>query len=961
MNQNQKISIVDDPKLRKEIALKIAEKINELPKIKNKITEKEIDDLINDQAIVHNYHLIDQIKQKIDQMVEVRENNSEIISIGQTGQGNRFGYILYENMETEDDKVNSREFDLLTENVEARQKLINNLIINELNMDLSLLFPKSETEALEKYKNNIGLLESGFLFTPQDLLFDLENINPKLNTICKNYIGLFQGNYPQGVVKSYQNISKALIPTKGRIPEEFLAMGEARDEIVKILKPYENQIKELEAYSKLPDDLSKKTYTNNLFMTLFTSGYLEKGFPGDENIKIMYKDNILTNNMPLTKVFKDKDGKVISLKQAAQSYNVKTKSFNDDIQIVDIDPAEIKAVQDKINLDSINSNVIYYKHMQYELKNKDYKGTYNELNENINQYLKQYNEIKGQVEEIASNDPSKNKDALMIEKMSALSSSPEFQNIEKSIRDELFNFHKDILDTNKSRKDLDFKIKKLYQFNIQQQNVSKTYDPSNAIDSHEDYPQLVEELNNKIKEIEEKKAEILSSGDKDAIRKSNEYYYEAYDELIKSDIQNKISTSYKSYSKDVGEFKNYIDDTKDLTMSDYVNHMKHYVFQENPQTEFDKQRLDQMDNFIKLYDGATEDEREKLKDGTEFKLAKRILAIHHNERKEKEKHYLMFYNQMKNYRSLSNSIKENEFMNDYSLKKLELDQFIKEVDKIEKDYPIINKDAQSLDVKTDKLLELFSKDSVKNFLNEIDDLEKDFKNEKALLKLLCVKTSTKDRLMIRVNKFNYKTCAKLAQDVMNTEYESKQTKDEHLDKYNELKENYPNDPLVSQLPKEPYRKNNEEYLADSLKELSVMNLKHQEYQNRGAIGKWWYKNSHNAMLETRANLISQLTEKGVMIKNLQKLGLDDKENSYARALHREIHREDIMEKEINEQIEKIYDEKINKKEGANKNLQIKIKGEVDVENVKDVSNDKKHELENVHEQKAEKAPVDKTK
>jgi len=958
MNQNQKISIVDDPKLRKEIALKIAAVLDEtVPKLKGKITEEKIDALINRQDIVKNYHLMEQINQKQKEMFGARENSSVVISVDQNSDGIRYGYVLYDHTETKEDQINNREIDILTENDTTRQKLKNNLILDELNMDIKLLFPENDTQALEQYLNNPRLIETGFLFTENDLLCNLNKTNPELCSVCNDYLALFQGNYTQNVAKDYKYIMTALVPTDGLQATELLptTTPATLEKVIEVLLPYANQIKELERLEKLPDHL-KKGYAHEAFMQMFQTKFLSDATlsPVEAKLKEMFKANVIKNNMPFTKVF-TKDGKNIPIREAAQYYNEEKKEFESGVKIEDIDPKRIKEIQDVINFEKVKADAIYFKHIQFEIQNKEYKGDYTKLKESIENYLNQYNDINNHVQELVSKDPSLNMNELMKDEIAKLSASPIFRNLERSIQNDIHDFNKDIFETNETRKQIDIQIKDIYRFNLQMHGVINNYGKEPFTAPHDDFYELGTKLNETIQTIENKRIELAANGDKESIRKANEYYYKAYQELLDSNLKHDTEVASKSYNDDCSTYRDYYSKAANSNVNDIIEQIKYYAEIEKPQTQFEKDCIKQMNDFIKEMEATPEAERKQLLSSPQGKLALRVPCIHYYARSKQMNVYAKNYNRMDYFRSLSEQIENKDLLNDYSIEKNQLDQIISNIDTIEKDLSKIENGAERLDVEAAKLEEFFKNKEVNTFLDELFSKKEIFDLEKTQIEEKCKDTPKIGDLKAIARRDNYKTCDRMTRLILNRE-QPQQENDIHLEQYNALKEKFSTDPDVSKLPQEYYKKNDEHYLSQSLKALSILNIKHEEYLNRGTIGKWWYKKSHNRMIETRTTLIDQLHAKGVELKNPEQLGLDELANSYSKTLHQEIHRETIKETSINDQITKLYDEKIkaiDPKE-SNKDLQNKVKNDVDIQKDKNVSTKVENkEIEVVEEKKVE--------
>jgi len=910
MNQNQKVSLFDNPKLRKDIALKICEAINKLPDIEPKIKEEDIDALIANQDIITNYQKMSLITSKIDKMHKLRNNNSQLMSQNQEQYGMRYGYMLYENMDTKEDQIKNREYDIYTENKITRKKLVNDLILDELNMNINLLFPQSDAEALDYYLNNIKTMETGFLFTKTDLLKDLDINNPELYNICSQYLGLFQGNYGLNIVKSYKTFLKALVPLD-KIPyENMLNVHHAVGEIKEILSSYQGQIKEFDDFFNL-NEKDKNDYISSGLINISQAYATFDPFFNYFSLVTyeLYKQNMFFKGMPFQKVFK-KDGKVISLSQVGQYFDLTTKKLDPSVTIEDIDPDVIKKMQAQITLDKVNADCIYYKHILYELKYKEYNKSYKNLTDSINKYLNLVDEKKKIVQDSLALNEQLNPNEKLKKEINDLYSKEDFRQLEKEIQDQIKDFTKDLLDTNEKNRDMDLKIKNLYRKNQEYASSVNELAVSTTLYPHDDFISNAKALDEKIKEIENKRIEMASLGDKTSIRKANEEYYKAYEDLFNSDFLQKANESFKSYRDDFLTYKGYYDGSIGFNLDYFLPQMKYYSTIEKPETDFEKERLNQMNQFYEKYKDIDKDAAKSLKNDKdfmkEFKLSLRILCKYNKELLRKEASYKDAYDSMGLYKTVLEGIQENQFKNDYSNEENKLKIFIDSVQQIKNICKKIPDDIERRETEATQLANLFQDPNIRSFLSTIRSNKNTYQNEidSFANEIKAEPYATLDReIDSYVNNNNYKDANRLAIEVIQSGNRKKENSDSYK-KLDELNKKYPNDPDIKEVTDRFYEKNDPEYLNQSLKALSILNLKHEEYEHRGFFGKWWYKKSHNTMLQTRATLITQLQSKGILVKNLDKVGLID--NSFARNLIKETHLETIKEEKVKGPLEALY-------------------------------------------------------
>jgi len=930
MNQNQKVSIFENPALRKEIALRIADAINQNPKIIDKITEEDVEKIVNDQDMANNFQKLDFINQQVNKLKDMQNNNSQIMSQNPDTNGTRWGYCLYNLGNSDEDKIKNREIDIYTQNVEMRKKLINNLIMDELNVDLKLKFPKSESEAINQYLDNIKLIEIGFLFTDIDLLANLKNTNPVLHNICDKNKILFQDNYTRYVIGSYSTILKVLVPSDKFDPHQALYSDSAR-EIVNILNSYVGKIKELDDYSKLEDKdrieyVAESLNYINQFSQLGKPEYNKSSMVA----QILYDQKIIQNGMFLNKVFK-KDGKVISFSEVVNNFNLETKTLNPKITTETINETDNLKMIKQISLEEVNADTLYYKHILYELENKEYAGSYSRLQSFIKQYLNLVEKEKEKAQENSKMHKDVTADEYLAECIHALKISLNFHNLDGVIKNDIKTFTIDLLKTNKKHQEMDKKIKELNQFNKILENSVNSHKNTITMHNYDDYLENAKLFNDKIKEIENRRIEMALIGDKTSIKKANEYYYKAYEEILNSGIVDRIKNAQSSYNNDYTLFRNFFAGIGDYTFDNIIKNMRFYITLENQKneikTEFEKERLNQMIEFCDKYEKEDPNNFKELRKNREFekelKLASRIPCEYNVELNKKKSIYNSNITCIESFKKFIDNIQTNQYKEDYSAYIEKINIFINGVNTIEEECKDITNLAEKDYVKTNKLYEFLKTDNLNSFLNDIrkdfqdyedqkDTFDKEieeFNNETKAFN----KETTKNKEGITldeevdtfVNKNNYKETNRFVIDTMNF-FKTPKEKTESLIKLEKLMKQYPNDTDIKDIKDHFYEINNSDYLQQSLKALSILNLKHEEYENRGFITKWWYKKTHNKMLETRDNLINQLQSNGVLLKNLETVGLGD--NSFVRNYLKEIHLESIKEDETTPIINAFYKE-----------------------------------------------------
>jgi len=113
---------------------------------------------------------------------------------------------------------------------------------------------------------------------------------------------------------------------------------------------------------------------------------------------------------------------------------------------------------------------------------------------------------------------------------------------------------------------------------------------------------------------------------------------------------------------------------------------------------------------------------------------------------------------------------------------------------------------------------------------------------------------------------NYKHFAKLAKDLKTKNMENGKNKSSS---YQFFKKRVVVDESLLEKPIVPLSENQ---VIENLAIIKQLNEKENEYLHRGKIGRWWYKNSHNAMKEAKKDLIDQLSVCGFDKNTLENFG-----------------------------------------------------------------------------------------
>jgi len=904
MNQNQKISIFDNPELRKKLVTEIARICNNrLTDDKQKITDADIDKFINNQQYIKNYKKAVEIANIKEKMHQARYADPEVMSVNSDNTSLRWGFMVFNDGDTIEKQIQNKETTLLIQNEATRKKLKNQMVLNELNMDFNILFPNNDTEALENYGNNISLCETGFLFTGPDILNDISTDNPELKTICNQNNALFLGNYLQKALICCKSIFSTLIPLEGKAPETIGILSSTALDIFKLLAPYSNQIIEFEDFK----DLDKfQTYTE--YFGILISKEMHFTIPEPIKLKKMVEDKIIKPGFPLQYVFK-KDGKEITLSEAIANYDVEKKKFKN-VTIEKIDPAKLRRINNIIQYDNVLANVDYYKHLQNSLKIRDYEGNHDELASSLEKYIKTYEEI----EQIAKQKVAEDNSLVLKEVIKEeIVKNPNLIEMENNIQKLIPEFSKDIILTNDKYKELDVIIREFNTFYEKITKDMKDFGSYITMNSYDKMKELYDQVGKQINTISEQRNAISQSGNRNDIKKVNEEYRKVFENLINNDTKKILNDYLKAYNQDKQKFHYFFNSVIDRNITSVVQDMEYYLLYEQPKNEFEKERLKQMEDFVNDFNEKSRNQDiNSLLENESFKnsyiLANRILCSHEDERNKKnlEINSVIDKYKMNKLEALLDNINENNYSNDYPELKEMVDYILSSKNAIEEQSKSIPIGAQREDYIVKQSYDLFCKAPGKRYTEYLTIQYDSLENEKKAFTDSLKNEPSSNQIKRLAKKKSYKTASSLAHQALdsgNIESSSSDIKS----KKEELNLKVPNDPEVQNLVNNFYEKNDEQYLKQSLQAIAIMNYKDQEYNNRWSITKKWYRNSHNEMLETRTRLIDQLQSKGIVLDNIDQLGFDDGKNSCARIVAKEIKRETEKSNKFIADLNKLYE------------------------------------------------------
>jgi len=954
MNQNQKISIFDNPQLRKEIMEELAKVINKkLEGTQSKITENDIDDLIKNQQVYDNYQKAKKIKATMDNMMDIRENQIELISIDPDPVGLRWGYLPFIDGDTNEIKAQNRENLFLTQNKNTRKKLKNQFVLDELNIDIGLLFPDNDEEALEFFDNNFQLLDTGYLMTENDLLSDIQIDNPDLNSICIYNYPLLLTNYPFIEFKKYDNVLTTLIPISNLDEDTLFFLMDATNAIIPVLSRYKDQIKEFDFFD------SKNTSPNIEISSFFARNADHLRFINNKEyhtLKEMYKAGIIQKGMPFQKVFM-KDGKQITFSEAALNFDTKKKQLINGVTLENIDPEKLQRLNNIVKYDNVLANVAYFKHVQNDLKNKEYKGTYDELASSLEQYISLYDTIVQNANNEIAEDNNLNLNDRIKE---GIIHNNDFGEIENKIKNLIPEFSKDIVVTNAKYHELDINILKLKSFYVDATKSLKKYKIDETTRDHSNLLLHYSQLDSQINSIEEQRILMSQSGNKEDIQKANEEYYKAFEELINTNIHEETKKELEDYTSDGYKFLLYMEKAESYQLNEMIQNMEYYISIDNPKDEFELKCLEQTKAFVNEYkDYPNQDISTLLNDETfkeKFNKASRMSCKHDNETSLKNDELNEIINEYRidYFNEFMDNVNNNKYKNDYAEMADNIKTILNQLSIVDKELDTITCEAEKADVKIKKYTELFGKEPVYSFTKSvfikrqsIDQDKKDFETElKEKPQAYQIKTLA--------NGNSFKSANKLAKEALKLG-ENNDLSKENEKKIKEITDHYPNDPETSTLLQNYYLKNSDEYLTKSLQAIAIINFKDKEYNNKGSLGKWWYKNSHNEMLKTKNILKKQLIKKDIKVPNFDKFGFDDGKNSCSKLISQEIHQETLKENKFLNELNDLYNKKIlqlDKNEKAVE-FQNQVKDKVDIE--KNIDIKEKVETKQIEQKQVQKS------